>query len=193
MNFVEDYLEELKETLNRLPFSKIRKIKDILLSAYQKNKRVFIMGNGGSAATASHFGCDLAKGTTMGKGDLTPRFRVTTLTDNIPLLTAWSNDAYYSSVFLEQLRNILEPGDVVIAISASGNSENVVKATEYANANLAITVGLTGFEGGKLKKIAQECLIVPSQSMERIEDVHLILEHLICSWLRNEIQPKNKR
>jgi len=193
MNFVEDYLEELKETLNRLPFSKIRKIKDILLSAYQKNKRVFIMGNGGSAATASHFGCDLAKGTTMGKGDLTPRFRVTTLTDNVPLLTAWSNDADYSSVFLEQLRNILQSGDVVIAISASGNSENVVRATEYANANLAITVALTGFEGGKLKKIAQECLIVPSQSMERIEDVHLILEHLICSWLRNEIQPKNKR
>ena len=193
MNFVEDYLEELKETLNRLPFSKIRKIKDILLSAYQKNKRVFMMGNGGSAATASHFGCDLAKGTTMGKGDLTPRFRVTTLTDNVPLLTAWSNDADYSSVFLEQLRNILQSGDVVIAISASGNSENVVRATEYANANLAITVALTGFEGGKLKKIAQECLIVPSQSMERIEDVHLILEHLICSWLRNEIQPKNKR
>ncbi len=151
------------------------------------------MGNGGSAATASHFACDLAKGTTMGKGDLTPRFRVTTLTDNVPLLTAWSNDADYSSVFLEQLRNILEPGDVVIAISASGNSENVVRATEYANANLAITVVLTGFEGGKLKKIAQECLIVPSHSMERIEDVHLILEHLICSWLRNEIQPKTKR
>ncbi|TES85017.1 SIS domain-containing protein [Candidatus Aerophobetes bacterium] len=193
MSFIEDYLEELKETLNRLPFSKIRKIKDILLNAYKKDKRVFIMGNGGSAATASHFACDLAKGTTMGKGDLTPRFRVRALTDNIPLLTAWSNDANYSSVFLEQLRNILEPGDVVIAISASGNSENVIKATEYANANLAITVGLTGFEGGKLKEIAQECLIVPSHSMERTEDVHLILEHLICSWLRNEIQPKNKR
>lgn len=141
------------------------------------------MGNGGSAATASHFACDLAKGT-AGKDDSRKRFKVIALTDSVPIITAWANDTAYQNIFLEQLKNLLDAGDVVIAINGSGNSKNVIKAVEYANAQKALTIGLTGFGGGKLKGMVQECLIVPSHSLEQIEDVHLILEHILCSWLR---------
>jgi len=183
MSFIEDYLRELKGALDKLPYSEIEKIKDILLQAYRENRKIFIMGNGGSAATASHFACDLSKGT-VGKDSSRKRFKVIALTDNVPLLSAWANDTVYENVFLEQLKNLLDTGDVVIAISASGSSRNVLRAVEYANAQEAITIGLTGFEGGKLKNMVKECLIVPAHSMEQIEDVHLILEHLLCSWLR---------
>lgn len=183
MSFVENYLTELREILDKLPFPQIEKIKNILLDVHRKDKKVFIMGNGGSAATASHFACDLAKGT-AGKDDSRKRFKVIALTDNIPLLTAWANDTAYENIFLEQLKNLLDAGDVVIAISGSGNSKNIIKAVEYANAQKALTIGLTGFRGGKLKGMVQECLIVPSRSLEQIEDVHLILEHILCSWLR---------
>ncbi|MFQ6067505.1 MAG: D-glycero-beta-D-manno-heptose 1,7-bisphosphate 7-phosphatase [bacterium] len=183
MSFIEDYLTKLKETFDGLPYSQIARIKDILLRAYRENKKVFIMGNGGSAATASHFACDLGK-RTAGKDIFRKRFKVIALTDNVSLLTAWANDAAYENIFLEQLKNLLDAGDIVIAISGSGNSRNVLRAVEYANANGALTIGFTGFEGGKLKDIAKECLIVLSNSMEQIEDIHLILEHLLCVWLR---------
>ena len=191
MNFAQNYIGQLKQTLDGLPLTQINEIKDILLDAYSKNKRIFIIGNGGSAATASHFACDLSKGTTIGNPDMKKRFKVIALTDNIPLLTAWGNDADYSQIFVEQLKNLLDKDDVVIAISGSGNSENILKAVEYANEKGALTIGLTGFAGGKLKDIAHKCLIVSSDSMEGIEDIHLILEHLICSWLREELKLNN--
>jgi len=184
MSFIEDYLTELKGTFDKLPYSEIETVKNILLQAYRENKKVFIMGNGGSAATASHFACDLAKGT-AGKDNLGKRFKVIALTDNVPLLTAWANDTAYENIFLEQLKNLLDEKDVVIAISGSGNSRNVLRAVKYAATHGSVTIGLTGFEGGKLRSIVKECLIVPSHSMEQIEDVHLILEHLLCLWLRN--------
>ena len=183
MSFIEDYLTEIKGTFDKLSYSQIERIKDILLEAYREDKKVFIMGNGGSAATASHFACDLAKGT-AGNNNSRKRFKVIALTDNVPLLTAWANDTVYENIFLEQLKNLLDAGDVVIAISGSGNSSNVLRAVEYANAQEAVTIGLTGFEGGKLKNMVKECLIVASDSMGQIEDVHLILEHLLCFWLR---------
>lgn len=183
MSFVEEYLKELKETLGELSHSQIERIKDILLGAYGKDRKIFIMGNGESAATASHFACDLAKGSTE-KDNSRKRFKVIALTDNVPILTAWANDTSYENIFLEQLKNLLDTGDVVIGISASGNSRNILKAIEYANTQEALTIGFTGFRGGKLKSMIKECLIVPSHSMEQIEDVHLILQHLICSWLR---------
>ena len=137
------------------------------------------MGNGGSAATSSHFACDLAM-----DSHTRERFKVIALTGNMSLLTAWANDTGYANVFAEQLRNFLKKDDVVVAISASGNSENVLRAVAYANSKGAVTVGLTGFEGGKLKDRVQVCLVVPSNSMERIEDVHLILGHLLSCYLR---------
>lgn len=190
MGFISSYLAELSNTLDKLPLHQIEKLRDILLRAYRESKQVFIMGNGGSAATASHFACDLAKGTTIGNPHMRQRFKVIALTDNVPLVTAWANDTDYENIFVEQLKNLLEEGDVVIAISGSGNSKNVLRAVQYANAKAAITIGLTGFEGGRLKDIAQECLIVSSNSMERIEDMHLILEHLLCSYLRELLRVK---
>ena len=190
MGFIRNYLAELSNTLDKLPLYQIERLKDILLQAYRESKQVFIMGNGGSAATASHFACDLAKGTTIGNPYMRERFKVITLTDNVPLLTAWANDTDYENIFVEKLKNLLREGDVVIAISGSGNSKNVLKAVEYAKTKAAITIGLTGFEGGKLKDMVQECLVVPSNSMERIEDVHLILEHLLCSYLRELLRVK---
>lgn len=188
MNFAKKYIQELKQTLDKLPLIQIEEIKDILLDAYSKDRKIFILGNGGSAATASHFACDLSKGTTIGNPEMKKRFKVIALTDNVPLLTAWGNDTDYSEIFVEQLKNLLDKDDIVIAISGSGNSENVLKAVEYANGKDAFTIGLTGFAGGKLKNIARKCLVVSSDCMERIEDVHLMLEHLICSWLREELK-----
>ncbi len=180
MIFIRNYLDELKNTLFWLPLDHIERIKDILLKAYKNGRHIFIMGNGGSAATSSHFACDLA----MGDFHNRERFKVIALTDNVSLLTAWANDTGYANVFVEQLRNFLKKDDVVVAISASGNSENVLRAVAYANSKAAITIGLTGFEGGRLKEIAKVCLIVPSSSMEQIEDVHLILGHLLSCYLR---------
>jgi len=192
MNFAQEYIQQLKETLDKISLAQIEEIKDTLLDVYNGNKQIFIIGNGGSAATASHLACDLSKGTTIGNPDMKKRFKVIGLTDNISLLTAWGNDSDYSQVFVEQLKNLLDKDDVLITISGSGNSENVLKAVEYANKKGALTIGLTGFAGGKLKDIAHKCLIVSSDCMERIEDVHLILEHLICSWLREELKPINR-
>jgi len=188
MNFAQEYIQQLKQALDKLSLAQIEEIKDTLFNAYHQDRKIFIIGNGGSAATASHFACDLSKGTTVGNPHMKKRFKVIALTDNIPLLTAWGNDIDFSQVFVEQLKNLLQEHDVVIAISGSGNSENILRAVEYANKQGALTIGLTGFAGGKLKDIAYKSLIVSSDSMARIEDVHLILEHLICSWLCEELK-----
>jgi D-sedoheptulose 7-phosphate isomerase len=181
--FIEDYIKKLKEVLDELPLEKIESIAEILLEAYEKGKYVYIMGNGGSAATASHMVCDLAKGTIWPVSPGDKRFRVMGMSDNIPLMTAWTNDIDYSQVFREQLLNLVGEGDVVIGISGSGSSENVIKAVEYANSCSAMTIGLSGCGGGRLKEIAKECIVVNSHNMERIEDVHLIVSHIIKLYL----------
>jgi D-sedoheptulose 7-phosphate isomerase len=143
------------------------------------------MGNGGSASNAAHFACDLSK-TAVGTGGR--RIRAMSLTENLPLLTAWSNDTHYYFGFVEQLKNLMNAGDVVIGISGSGNSQNVLNGIAYANSIGGRTVGLIGFSGGQLKDLAQESLIVPSNNMQRVEDLHLILVHLISSYLRRHIE-----
>ena len=175
------YIEDLQACLARLPLSDIRAVIALLQNARFDDRQVFIMGNGGSAATASHFACDLGKGTAA--PDL-PRFRVTALTDSMALLSAYANDFGYEHVFSEQLSNLLHPGDVVIGISGSGNSPNVLRALELARRREAITVGFSGFAGGKMKDMVDLCVVAPSSCMEQVEDVHLILEHLVCSCLR---------
>ena len=186
--FCKDYLDELKKSIDSLKISDLKEIVQILYQAYQQNKQIFIFGNGGSAATASHFVCDLAKGT-IAKGK--KRFKVMGLNDNIPLLTAWANDVSYEECFKEPLINFLQEGDIVIAFSASGNSKNVLEAVKYANYRKAITLGFTGFKGGELAKITHKSIIVKSGNMERIEDIHLILEHMIKTYLKEVI--KNER
>ena len=185
--FVADYISRIKRILDDMVDSnlseQINAMVEVLLKARSENKTVFIMGNGGSASTASHFVGDLSKGTIV---EGFPRFKAMALTDNIPNMLAWGNDSSYDDIFVEQLKNLLNPGDVVIGISGSGNSPNVLKAIEYANANNAITIGWSGFSGGKLKELAQIPVVVPSHYMQRIEDIHLLLEHLMTSLIREE-------
>lgn len=183
--YAKKYLGELKRSIDEIPLQKIKEIADLLKTAYKRGRHIFIMGNGGSAATASHFVCDLAKGTRVhGK----KHFKVIGLTDNIPLLTAWSNDVSYKDVFSSQLENLLEKDDIVIVFTGSGNSANILEAAKYARRIKAKTIAFTGFNGGKIKKLSDICLIVPSNNMERIEDLHLVLEHLIKLYLWEEIR-----
>ena len=181
----EEYLKEVASILEKmhadLPM-RSKEIVDVLTEARHNGKKVYVMGNGGSASTASHMASDLNKGANR---DDAPRFRAIALTDSIPLMMAWANDSSYDDVFIEPLRNHLEKGDVVIGISGSGNSPNVLKAIEYANVSGAITIGLTGFDGGKLAKISKISYTVPSNCMQQVEDVHLILEHMLSMILRD--------
>jgi D-sedoheptulose 7-phosphate isomerase len=136
-----------------------------------------LFGNGGSASLASHFACDLGKGTAYCNGG--KRFRVLALTDNIPAMTAWANDSSYEDVFSEQLRNFVQPQDIAFAISGSGNSGNVLRALQVAREAAATTIGISGFQGGKMKSLCDICLVVPSDDMQVIEDLHLAMAHSI--------------
>lgn len=184
MNTIHQYIADIKRTLDNLPYFAIENTIAILEEARLHDRQVFIMGNGGSAATASHFACDLGKGTLMpGR----PRFRVIALTDNMPLFSALANDFGYGRVFVEQLASLVQPGDVVIGISGSGNSPNVVNAIHLARQVGATTVGLAGFDGGQLRRLVDVCIHVPNDCIEQVEDIHLLLEHLICTDLRQAI------
>jgi len=149
---------------------------------------IYLFGNGGSAALASHFACDLGKGTANGTGK---RFRVLALTDNVPLMTAWSNDSKYEDIFAEQLSNFVQRDDIAFAISGSGNSPNVLRALTLARSTGAITVGLTGYQGGKMKELCDQCMIVPSDNMQIIEDLHLCVAHAIFTVVRRKLSQRS--
>ena len=155
-----------------------------LLSCQARGRVVFAAGNGGSAATASHFACDLAKGT---RRDGPPTFHVMALTDNVPLLTAWANDNGYERVFAEQLASLAQPGGVLVAISASGNSPNVLAAAETARRYDLVTIGLTGRAGGHLATLVDIAVQVPSDRIEVVEDAHLIVAHSLCVAARERL------
>jgi D-sedoheptulose 7-phosphate isomerase len=181
MPVIQSYLDDLNQVLGALPVQDIERCVEVLQQARLNDRQVFILGNGGSAATASHFACDLGKNTVMpGR----PRFRVMALTDNMPLFSALANDYGYEHVFAEQLANLVRPDDVVIGISGSGNSPNVLNAIRLAREVGATTIGLIGFTGGKLKGMVDVSVLVPSHCMEKVEDVHLILEHMITTAMR---------
>lgn len=183
-DYPKRYKKELIKHIEAISDKIINKIVEVIFEAYKNGRQIFIMGNGGSAATASHFACDLGKGTAFqGK----PRFKVMSLNDNVPLLTALSNDFGYDHVFLEQLKNLLNPNDIVIVISASGNSPNIVKALEYANEKGAYTISLVGFKGGLARKLGKLCIHSEIESYEIVEDIHLILEHIISSYFKMKI------
>lgn len=182
---VQEYIDSLQNTLDNLPMEQIEQVIEVLLEAQQARKTVFIFGNGGSASTASHFACDLGKGTAQPG---VPRLRVISLTDNVELITAWANDTAYEHIFTEQLRGLVEPGDVVIGISGSGRSGNVLNAITLAKQSGATTIGLSGFDGGLLAALVDIPVVVPNYCMEQIEDVHLILEHTICSTIRENLR-----
>jgi len=171
----KQYFKELQRVMLALPKDGVDQIADILVGAYNAGRTVFLCGNGGSAALASHFACDLGKGTAYCNGGR--RFRVLALTDNLPTLTAWANDSGYENVFSEQLKNFVQPNDVVFAISGSGNSKNILNALQAAREAGAMTVGLSGFQGGAMKSQCDLCVVVPSNDMQIIEDLHLALAH----------------
>jgi D-sedoheptulose 7-phosphate isomerase len=181
MNLAQEYVRDLQATLDSLPIDKIEQTISILIQARIDNRQVFIMGNGGSAATASHFVCDLAKNTRqVGQN----HFKVIGLSDNISLISALANDEGYENIFVQQMINFLNPGDIVIAISASGNSPNVVKAVAYACEMKAITIGFTGFDGGKLGQMVDLNVHIKSDCIEHVEDIHLVLEHMIIKSIK---------
>lgn len=177
---IREYLESTREVLGRIETREVQELIDLLMDAREKGRRIFVLGNGGSAATASHFAVDLGKGTLRGIEDQ-PRFRVDSLTDNLPYVTAWANDFDYDLVFEQQLRNLGAPGDVVIAISASGNSPNLVRAMEYARSAGMVTAAMTGFSGGKLKELADLSVHVPVDDYGMAENMHMIIVHIIIT------------
>ncbi|MCI4337023.1 MAG: SIS domain-containing protein [Thermoplasmata archaeon] len=182
--YVRRYVEETHTALSDPYLAQgIGRIVPLLLKARESGRTIFFFGNGGSASTASHFVTDIGKATIRGEGR---RFRCVALVDSIGTVTAWANDAEYARVFSEQLVNLAERGDVAVAISGSGNSPNILRAVERARAMGLSTVGLTGMGGGKLREIVDIPIVVPSNSMQHIEDVHLLICHLLTSYLRDE-------
>ena len=179
-NFINHYISELQQTLARLPVSEIEEVIKAVMDARERDAQSFVIGNGGSAATASHIAVDMGKGASL---QSPKRFRVLSLTDNVPWLTALGNDISYADVFVEQLKNYARRGDLLLAISASGNSENILRAVRYANQIGCQTIGFAGFAGGKLKTEAERCLVVSSDHMGRIEDAHLIVQHILNYYL----------
>ena len=178
------YFELLSNTIRSLPFEQVDRVAEVLVRAYEQQRMIFIFGNGGSAALASHFACDLGKGTMNGSRK---RFRVLALTDNVPLMTAWANDSKYEDIFCEQLANFAAPGDIAFAISASGNSPNVLKALKVAKQGGSITAGLTGFSGGRMLALCDACIVVPCDNMQIIEDLHLCVAHSLFTCVRSKI------
>ncbi|HEY9089574.1 MAG TPA: GAF domain-containing protein [Anaerolineaceae bacterium] len=180
MQNIERYVLDMKSTIDSLPLSKINEVIELLHQARQEDRQVFIMGNGGSASTASHFVCDLAKNT---RRPGWPHFRVIGLTDNMAIFSAYANDEGYENVFAAQLANLVRSNDIVIGISASGNSPNVLNGMTAAKSAGAVTVGFTGYAGGKLGEMVDYHLNVPSNRIEIVEDLHLAIEHMMCNTL----------
>lgn len=183
--FITVYLDEVKRCLDTLDKNKLELAIDMIIESYKNDRNVFILGNGGSASTASHMSCDLGKGTLQRVYDNTERrLKVISLTDNVALMTAFANDLSFDDIFIQQLRNLIETDDLVIALSGSGNSPNVVKAIKYAKACRAKTIGFLGFKnGGKLGKMVDCAVIIDSTHYGPIEDIQLVLNHLIASWI----------
>ena len=189
MKYIQNYISVLQQTMDQLPLQLIADVIGVLQHARMQGNQVFIMGNGGSASTASHFVCDLAKNT---RHEGLPHFRAIGLTDNMALFSAYANDEGYENVFAQQLANLIKPGDVVIGISASGNSKNVINAIEEAQKYNVTTIGFTGFDGGRLGEIVNINIHVQSNIIEHVEDVHLMLEHIIIKVIKEEVQSISK-
>lgn len=199
-DYIRTYLTTVQEAITKLDPAQIEGVVTALHAAYLNGKQVFTMGNGASAALASHMACDLGKGTSadLGRGPALSgarRLRIISLADNVPLMTAYGNDIRYEDIFVEQLKNLLNEGDVVIGISGSGGSPNVLRAMEYARARGAVTIGLTGAQAKAhmLSALCDHTLAAPLDLMEQIEDIHVIFHHVISMALRRLILPEQAK
>lgn len=193
MSRTQSYLEEVSEITDKLDRNSIDSAIGILHDAWKNDRQVFVFGNGGSASTSTHFACDLNKWVS---DKAERKFRAFALVDNIPLVSALTNDNGWNDVYSEQLRNFFRKGDVVVAISVHGGSgadkagpwsQNLLKAVKYAMDNGGKVIGLSGFDGGVLKRVADACIVVPANSTPHVEGMHLVLTHLMCEQLRDLI------
>ncbi|MBK9715262.1 MAG: SIS domain-containing protein [Kouleothrix sp.] len=183
-----EYRSGLQAVLDGLAVDDIHEAIAYFHEAYDQGRQVFIVGNGGSAATASHMACDLAKSVLGRAGEANARrFKAIALTDNMPLVTAWGNDASYEHVFAEQLRNLANPGDLLVVITASGNSPNVVAAAKVASQLDLRSIGLLGFDGGVVRGLLDHAIVVASDNYGYVEDAHMILNHLITDYFKQVI------
>lgn len=179
--FLRQYLRELSNIFEEINLREFDNFIGELIGAYKRRSHIFIFGNGGSASTASHFACDINKGVSFGKDE---RYKIICLNDNIPTMLAYGNDISYDDVFVEQLKNFMVRDDLVIGVSCSGNSENVLKAIRHGNDYYGITFGICGFGGGKLKSIAQKSVVINNTDMQKIEDLHMIIFHCAMQYLK---------
>lgn len=191
-SFVEAYFESVAEELRAVSAEALAAIGERLLETAQSGAQILVAGNGGSASTASHFACDLAKTVLGAKPELrTSRFRAVSLADNVALLTAWANDVSYESVFAEQVKMLGRPGDVLCVISASGSSANVVEAVAVARSLGLRTIGLLGRDGGRLKGMVDDQVVVPCYDYGQIESAHLVMAHLLTQWLSQRLDEQD--
>ncbi len=188
VDFPSRYKAGLIQAIESVDLDQVERAIQILSEARDAGRCIFVCGNGGSASTASHFACDIVKGASFNR---TKRFRIMALTDSLPTLTAYSNDVSYECVFVEQLKNFAVPGDVVLAISGSGNSANVLRAVEYANSADCRTIALTGRDGGRLGPLAQLNIQASHPHMGRIEDCHMIILHMIGYYFMEAEEPRS--
>ena len=193
-SYIMKYLTELQDIATNMSVEDIDRTIELLYDAWENGNQVFLCGNGGSASTATHFACDLTKTTVIDGRD---RFRVECLNDNIPLMLALVNDDGFDNMFIEQLKSKFREGDIVIGISVHGGagrdkaatwSQNLLKAMIYAQENGGRAIGLSGFDGGPMKEIADACIVIPANSTPLVESYHLAIEHLICSNLKKKIE-----
>ena len=181
---INEYFKNLNSTINNLSIEEIERVAEVIAKAYENEKNIFVCGNGGSASTASHFACDINKGVSYKHNK---KFKVISLCDNIPLITAYSNDICYDDIFLEQIKNYFNAGDILICISGSGNSKNIIKVLDYVNSKEGISIGFTGFDGGILKKKAHFSINANINDMQISEDIHMILVHIIMKIFYSKI------
>ena len=184
------FLQRVADELLRIDPAEVKTLADLMYTCYQRDRFIFVIGNGGSGSNASHFCEDIGKGTLRRQDfddDTKKRFRILSLTDNTPYLLAWGNDEGFDRVFLEQLKNLAGPGDLLIAISGSGNSPNILRAVEWANRRGLTTYGCTGFTGGKLRTLAQKGLHVPLDDMGIVESIHLTAFHWVVDDLHRRL------
>lgn len=187
-NFMANYFEQTQQAVSNLNLHDLSRVVQVLMDANERGATIYICGNGGSASTASHFANDLAKGCSV-EGQ--KRFKAIALTDNVALITAWANDTSYENIFAEQLRGLVSSGDVVIAISGSGNSPNVLRAIEIGRGAGAHTIGFCGYGGGKLRQLAELSVHSDCTVMEQVEDIHMTLCHNVATTLRTLLHARS--
>ncbi len=188
-SLIDFYLSDVRRLVGELPTDQLKGLTDRLLAAYDEGRQVFLLGNGGSASTCSHIVNDLQKCVFLA-GNKT--FKVMSLTDNVALMLAWANDTSFDNIFAEQLRPWVQAGDLVFCVSGSGNSPNVLRAASLAREAGAYVVGLAGYEGGKLLPLVDEAVVVRSDNMQRIEDCHMIVLHLLFWRMLQEVEQRAK-